>query len=189
MPCPQNSGLFTSAFPLFISLLSPILALLAGVSQSVAHPPWAPLPTYNVTDLWLGAGGAINNLGEVAGTNYIVTTPILGGRAVLYKGGERVYLDTLLGLPVGGIPANYSTSTSINLASQVVGWFFDSSSSGTTSFLYDNGRIKTFKVPGNLVKMSGNLDTPAWSINNFGRSPVPSRLSSPAFSAFLFLLL
>jgi probable HAF family extracellular repeat protein len=170
LPCPQNPGLFSSAFPLFTALLSPILALLAAVPQSEANPPRAPLPTYNVTDLWLGAGGAINNLGEVAGTNYIVTTPISGGRAVLYKGGERVYLDTLLGLPVGGIPANYSTSTSINLASQVVGWFFDNSSGGTTSFLYDNGRIKTFKVPGNLVKLPGNLDTQAWSINNFGQA-------------------
>jgi hypothetical protein len=107
LPCPPNPGLFSSAFPLFTALLSPILALLAAVPQSAANPPWAPLPTYNVTDLWLGAVGAINNLGEIAGTNYTVTVPILGGRAVLCKGGERIYLDTLLGLPVGGIPENY----------------------------------------------------------------------------------
>jgi probable HAF family extracellular repeat protein len=36
--------------------------------------------------------------------------------------------------------------------------------------LYDNGRIKTLKVPGNLVKVRGNLDTQAWSINNFGQA-------------------
>jgi hypothetical protein len=108
LPCPQNPGLFSSLFPVIHRRIEHDPGPLSSGPQSEANPPWAPLPNYNVTDLWLGAGGAINNLGEVAGTNYIVTTPISGGRAVLYKGGERVYLDTLLGLPVGGIPANYS---------------------------------------------------------------------------------
>ena len=168
---PCHSGRFRPALPSLAALLTPLLACLAPTHAADIRS-WVPLPTYTLTDLWLGSAEAINDRGDVAGINSTVPIfPIFAGHAVLHEGGHLIYLDALLGLPAG----TYSLATSINLAGQAVGYFFDNSTIGSgggsavTSFLYANGQIQTFKVPGNLVKMPGSLDTLAFGINNFGQ--------------------
>ena len=158
-----------------------LISLLAWLASAQATNllSWVPLPTYTLTELWLGSAEAINDRGDVAGVNTIVAAPILGGHAVLYKGGHLLYLDALLGLPAG----TYSLATSLNLAGQAVGYFFDNSTIGSsggsavTSFLYANGRIQTFKVD--------NLDTWAFGINNFGQ--VAGTFASSGLVSYAYL--
>jgi probable HAF family extracellular repeat protein len=161
LPYPPNSGLFRPARTLLTVLFSPMLALWAPVS-AYAVPPWvgSDTPTYSLTDAgtlngYFGSqGAAINDLGDVVGTDQGVTE-----RAFLYKrGGKLIDLGAVLA------PNGFSFATWINLEGQIVGTFSPSGNFILESmgYVYAGGQFQT------LIGPNGEATTPN-SINIFGQ--------------------
>jgi probable HAF family extracellular repeat protein len=127
------------------------LAALAGLLLACAHAQ-AQTPRYAVHDLGAFAPTAINESGQVAGTQ--------GNRAVLYSGGQHKDIT-----PPG---AAIATANAINNSGQVAGNVFTCDTVNgncvngkTRGFIYSDG---TFNVLGTF----GGRDSFAYGINDAG---------------------
>ncbi|MGC4061988.1 MAG: hypothetical protein QM749_14490 [Aquabacterium sp.] len=139
--------------------------LLAVMACGLAANTYAA-PAYQFTDLGMGMGMAINNLGQVAGSIDISTPDDYYSHAALFSGGKVIDLGTL-----GGKANASSYATSINDAGEVAGWSYVPSTFvdprghvyGYTSFVYKNGQ---------MTALTPDESNQASAINNHGQVAV-----------------